>query len=153
MWLWSRFCARSRKGFRTVLSIGRCFLLSPVLVELENWDHLNGFIDFFSKGTDLLLLFNGGKGGSLGLDGNVVLPSKQVIFFARKSHRKERDQQFVGQRQQGEESRSNRTSNMSFSSEATGQKHQKNMYVTLSQAFVCFSPLNCRNSAILYGKP
>ena len=56
------------------------------MLELENWDHLNGFIDFFSKGTDLLLLFNGGKGGSLGLDGNVVLPSKQVIFFARKQN-------------------------------------------------------------------
>ena len=30
--VWSRFCARSRKGFRTVLSIAHRFLPSPLLI-------------------------------------------------------------------------------------------------------------------------
>ena len=45
-----------------------------------------GLLIFSQKEPTCSYFLMGGRGESLGLDGNVVLPSKQVIFFARKQN-------------------------------------------------------------------
>ena len=101
-----------------------------------------GLLIFSQKEPTCSYFLMGGRGESLGLDGNVVLPSKQVIFFARKQNLTGKNETKSLLDNDNKEKNRDQAEHQicPFLLRQLDKNIEKNMNVTPSQAFVCFFP-------------